>query len=104
MISNEIHQSLKSYDPWIMLSPLEFDTLGDTIPLIPTKEEYDSIQSASTSPDDQHLVVSNSYSLPSWFNSLSSTFDYILHIFPSNESIMEIISRKQSPWDDNHHL
>jgi hypothetical protein len=98
-----VHQSLESSDPWIMPSPLEFDTLGDTMPLSPAEAKYDAIQSTSPSPDDQHLVASNSYSLPSWLNSLSSTFDYILHIFPSDESIMEMLSIEESPWDDNHH-
>ena len=36
MISTMAHQSFKSYDPWIVPSPLEFDTLGDTMPLSPT--------------------------------------------------------------------
>jgi hypothetical protein len=103
MISTTIHQSLESSDPWIVPSPLEFDTLGDSMSLSPTEAKYDAIQSASPSPDDQHLVASNSYSLPSWLNSLSSTFDYILHIFPSDESIMEMLSIKESPWNDNHH-
>jgi len=103
MIFTTIHQSLESSDPWIVPSPLEFDTLGDIMPLSPAEAKYDAIQSASPSLDDQHLVVPNSYSLPSWLNSLSSTFDYILRFFPSDESIMEIISIEESPWDDNHH-
>jgi hypothetical protein len=58
---------------------------------------------ASPSLDDQHLLASNTYSLPSWLDSLSSTFDYILWIFPSDESIMEMLSIEEVPWDDNHH-
>jgi hypothetical protein len=103
MISTMAHQSFESSDPWIVPSPLEFDTLGDTMPLSPTEAEYDAIQSASPSPDDQHLLASTTYSLPSWLDSLSSTFDYILHIFPSDESIMEMLSIEEAPWDDNHH-
>jgi hypothetical protein len=81
MISTMVHQSLESSDPWIVPSPLEFDTLGDTMPLSPAEAKYDTIQSTSPSPDDQHLLASTSYSLPSWLDSLSSTFDYILHNF-----------------------
>jgi hypothetical protein len=103
MILTMVHQSLESSDPWIVPSPLEFDSLGDTMPLSPAEVEYDAIQSASPSPDDQHLLASNSYSLPSWLDSLSSTFDYILWIFPSDESIMEMLSIEEAPWDDNHH-
>jgi hypothetical protein len=103
MILTMVHQSLESSDPWIIPSPLEFDSLGDTMPLSPTKVEYDTIQSTSPSPDDQHLLASNFSSLPSCLDSLSSTFDYILHIFPSDESIMEMTSIEEAPWDDNHH-
>jgi hypothetical protein len=103
MTSTMAHQSYESSYPWIMPSPLEFDALGDTMPLSPAEAEYDAIQSTSPSPDDQHLLVSMTYSLPSWLDSLSSTFDYILHIFPSDESIMEMLSIEEAPWDDNHH-
>jgi hypothetical protein len=102
MILTMVHQSLESSDPWIVPIPLEFNTLGDTMPLSLSKVEYEAIQSTSPSPDDQHLLVYNSYSLPSWLDSLSSTFDYILQIFPSDESIMEMLNIKESPWDDNH--
>jgi hypothetical protein len=103
MISTMAHRSFESSDPWIILSPLEFDTVGGTMPLSHAKAEYDTIQSTSPSPDDQHMLVSMNYSLPSWLDSLSSTFDYILHIFPSDESIMEILSIEEIPWDENHH-
>jgi hypothetical protein len=33
MISTMPYQSLESSDPWIVPSPLEFDVLGDTMPL-----------------------------------------------------------------------
>jgi hypothetical protein len=103
MILTMVHQSLESSDPWIIASPLEFDSLGDTMPLSHAKSEYDAIQSTSPSPDDQHLLAYNSYSLPSWLDSLSSTFYYILQIFPLDESIMEMLSIEEAPWDDNHH-
>jgi hypothetical protein len=97
------YQSYKSSDPWVVPSPLEFDALGDTIPLSPFEASYNSIQSASPSLDDQHPLASNTYLFPSWLDSLSSTFYYILQIFPSDESIMEMLSIEEAPWDDNHH-
>jgi hypothetical protein len=103
MILNMSHQSFESFDPWIMPSPLEFDTLGDTMPLSSVEVEYDVIHPASPSLGNQHLLESTTYSLPSWLDSLPSTFDYILHIFPSNESIMKILSIEEAPWDGNHH-
>ena len=61
MISTMVHQSFKSSDPWIVPSPLEFSTLGDTMPLSPAEAKYDVIHFASPSMDDQHLLVSTSY-------------------------------------------
>jgi len=103
MISTKVYQFLESFDLWIVPSPLEFDSLGDIMPLSPVEAKYDAIQYTSPSPNDQHLLESTFYSLPSWLYSLSSSFDYILHIFPSDESIMEMISIEEAPWDDNHH-
>jgi hypothetical protein len=103
MISTMAYQSLESSNPWIVPSPLEFNALGDTMPLSPAKTSYVAIQSTSPSSDDQHLLAPDSYSMPSWLNSLSSTIDYISPIFPSDESIMEILSIDKLPWDDNHH-
>jgi hypothetical protein len=41
--------------------------------------------------------------MPSWLNSLSSAIDYISQIFPSDESIMEMLSLDDVPWNDSHH-
>jgi hypothetical protein len=65
MISNMAYQSFESSDPWIMPSPLEFNTLVDTMPLSPAEAEYDAIQYASPSLDDQHMLASMTYLLPS---------------------------------------
>lgn len=94
---------MESSDPWVVPSPLEFDALGDTMPLSPAEASYVAIQSASPSSNDQHLLASDTYLMPSWLNSLMSVFDYISQIFPSDESIMEMLSIDDVPWDDNHH-
>jgi hypothetical protein len=65
MILTMAHQSFKSFDQWIAPSPLEFDTLGDTIPLSPAKAEYNAIKSNSPSFHEKHLLASTTYSLPS---------------------------------------
>jgi hypothetical protein len=103
MISTAAYQSLESSDPWIVPSPLEFDALGDTVPLSPAETSYVSIQSTSPSSDDQHLLAPDSYSMPSRLSSLSSAIDYISPIFPSDESIKEMLSIDELPRDDNHH-
>jgi hypothetical protein len=103
MILTMVYQSLASSDPWIVPSPLEFDALGDTMPLRPYETSCVSIQYVSPSSDDQHLLAPDTYSMPSWLNSLSSKIDYISQIFPSNESIMEMLSLDDVPWNDSHH-
>jgi hypothetical protein len=103
MISTWPQQSLESSDPWIVPSPLEFDGLSDTMPLSPAEAAYVAIQSTSPSSNTSHSLALDTYSLPSWLNSLSSAVDYISHIFPSDESIMEMLSIDDLPWDDNHH-
>jgi hypothetical protein len=103
MISTWPQQSLESSDPWIVPSPLEFDGLSDLMPLSPAEAAYVAIQSTSPSSNTSHTLALDTYSLPSWLNSLSSAVDYISHIFPSDESIMEMLSIDDLPWDDNHH-
>jgi hypothetical protein len=103
MISTMVYQSLESSNPWIVPSLLEFDALGDTMPLSPAETSYVSIQTSSASSDDQHLLAPNTYSMPMWLNSLTSAFDYISQIFPFDESILEILSIDNLPWDDSHH-
>jgi hypothetical protein len=103
MILTTVYKSLESSDPWIVPSPLEFDALGDTMPLSPIETSYIAIQSTSPSSYDQHLLAPNSYSMPSWLNSLMSAFDYISQFFSSDEYIMEILSINDVPWDDFHY-
>jgi hypothetical protein len=103
MISIAAYQYFESYDPWIVPSPLEFDALGDTVPLSLAKKSYVSIQSISPSLDDQHLLAPDSYSMPSRFSSLLSVIDYISPVFPSDESILEMLRIDELPRDDNHH-
>jgi hypothetical protein len=103
MISTMAYQSLESSDPWIVPSPLEFDALGDTVPLSPAEKSYVVVQSTSPSSYDHHLLAPDNYLMPSWLSSLSSAIDYISPIFPSDESIIEMLSIDAIPQDDNHH-
>jgi hypothetical protein len=92
MISTAGYQSLESSDPWIVPCPLEFDALGDTMPLSPTETSYVSIQSISPLSYDQHLLAPDVSSMQSRLSSLSSTIDYISPTFPSDESTSGNIS------------
>jgi hypothetical protein len=75
MISTTSYQSLESFNPWIIPSPLEFIALGDTMPLNPAKTSYVSVQPYSPSSDDQHLFAPDNSSMQSWLSSLSSEID-----------------------------
>jgi hypothetical protein len=71
MISTTVYQSLESSDPWIVPSPLEFDALGETMPFSLAETSYVSIQSTSPSSNDQNILAPDTYSMPSWLNSLT---------------------------------
>jgi hypothetical protein len=103
MISTAAYQSLESSDAWIVPRPLEFDALGDTVPLSPAETSYISTQSTSPSSDDQHLLTTDSSSMQSWLSSLSSAIDYISPIFSFDESIPEMLRIDKLPRDNNHH-
>jgi hypothetical protein len=103
MIWTVAYQSLESSDSWILPCPLEFDALGDTVPLSLAAMSYISIQSASPSSGDQHLLAPDISSMQSWLSSLSSMIDYISPTFPSDESIPEMLHIDKLPWDNNRH-
>ena len=65
---------------------------------------YDAIQTISDAYiDDHHLVASDPYHLPYWLDSPLPTLDYLSQNFPSNKSIMEVMSLDESSWEDSHH-
>ena len=73
--------------------------------LSPHEAMYESIQSIFyVYIDDHHLVESDPYHLPYWLDSPLLTLDYLSQTFPSNESIMEIMSLDEYLWDESHHL
>jgi hypothetical protein len=103
MISTVAYQSLESSDPWIVPCLLEFDALGDTVPLSPAETSYVSIQSASPSSDDQHLLAPEGSSMQSRLSSLPSVIDYISPVLSSDESISKMLHIDKLPWDNNCH-
>ena len=105
MISYTIPQSHESLDPWVVPDLSDIDLLGDTMPLSRAKATYNAIQSvdAHLECDDVHLVTFSPYSLPSWLSSPPPSFDYVSNTFPSDESIIEVMSLDYLPWKDHHH-
>ena len=64
---------------------------------------YDTIQTFSNDhTDDLHLVASDPYHLPYWLEPSLPVLDYLSDTFPSDESIMEIMSIDESIWEDHH--
>ena len=53
--------------------------------------------------DDLYLVASDPYHLPYWLEPSLPILDYLSQNFPSDESIMEIISMNEPIWEDHHH-
>jgi hypothetical protein len=87
MISTSVHETLASFDPWIVLAPGDYLHYGNQIPLSPVEYAYQAIQSANpsttslddSSPDPFHIIL------------------------PTDEMIMSVMSMEDSPWDDGHH-
>jgi hypothetical protein len=87
MISNSIHGTPMSYDPWMVPNPGDHLRYGDEMPLSLVESAYQAIQSATLStlslgdlsPDPFHII------------------------FPMDEMIMSVMSMKDTPWDDGHH-
>ena len=48
-------------------------------------------------------MASDPYHLPYWLDSPIPTLDYLSNTFPSDESIMEIMSVDEPVWEDHHH-
>ena len=91
-----------------MISTIGFSTKGKEIvessSLGPHEEMYDAIQSISDDHvDDLHLVALDPYHLPYWLEPSLPTLDYLTQTFPSDESIMEIMSESEPVWKDHHH-
>ena len=53
--------------------------------------------------DDLHLVASDPYHLPYWLEPSLPILDDLSQTFPSDESIIEIMSTNEPVWEDHHH-
>jgi hypothetical protein len=87
MISTNIHETLESYDPWIVPNSGDYLHYENQIPLSLVKSVYQSIQSTTPSP-------------PSLCDISPDPFHVI---FPTDDMIMSDMSMEDNPWDDGHH-
>ena len=68
------------------------------------KALYNAIQYASDAyVNDQHLVASYPYHMHYWIDSPLLNLDYLSWYFPSDESIMVIMSLDECLWEDHNH-
>ena len=91
-----------------MISTTGYSTKGKEVvessSLGPYEALYDAVQSAyDVYSDDLHLVASDPYHLPYWIEPSLPTLDYLSQNFPSDESIMEIMSESKPIWEDHDH-
>jgi len=96
--------SIKS-NLWVIPSPDLVDTWGDVMSLSLAEINYVEIVSASASVPIDHTTSSmslNMYSQSPWLGSSDST-DPLTKTFPSDESIMEIMSLEEARWNDTQH-
>jgi hypothetical protein len=87
MILTIVGEIPESYDPWIVTSLAEYPHYGDQMPLSPVELTSQDIQSESpsshsrfdTSPDPFHMI------------------------FQTDETVMEVMSVEDTPWDNGYH-
>jgi hypothetical protein len=87
MISTSVGEIPESYDPWIVPRLEECPRYGDQMPLSPVELTYQAIQLTS----------------PSSHSPFDTSPDPFHTIFQTDETIMEIMSMEDTPWDDGHH-
>jgi hypothetical protein len=105
MISTDTSKSLNSYDPWVVPSPSKYDNYKNRMPLSPIEITYEAIRSTSVASYDTHDPMSDvldeySHSSQLIYKASPDPFDDTFHI---DESILEVMSLEETPWDDSHH-
>ena len=93
-------------DPWILPTP---STLSEPIvtdmPLPATMVAYQAnLESvAEPSPSSSWMEEEDPYVLPTWAVQSSHAHDFLDSVFPSDEAIIEAMSRIEPPWEELHH-
>ena len=91
-----------------MISSFDYDPKGKQIVestlLSPHEEMYNVIQTLfDEQTDELHLMALDPYHLSYWLEPSLPILDYLSQTFPSDESIMEIMSTNEPIWEDHHH-
>ena len=100
-----VNMMLVKSDPWVIPPRDQVDAFDDGMPLSPTEINYVEIVSASTSISTNHTTLGtylDTYYQSPWLGSSDSS-NPLIENFPTNKSIMEIMSLEEAPWNDTHH-
>ena len=92
--------------PWILPSPSPSNRPIKTDVSFPTamiayQSNLDCV--AKPSPSSLRMEEEELYVLPAWAIESSHTHDFLDHVFPSDEAIIEAMSRVEPPWEELHH-
>jgi len=93
------------FDPWVTPSPDLVDTWGEVMPLSPAEINYVEIVLASSFISFDSPVSRTSldmYSQSPWLGASKSP-EPLVETFLVDESIMEVMSLEEPPWNDTHH-
>jgi len=107
MISTFCSKSIVSIDPWVIPHSSNIESFGDAMPLYLVELSYSTIQTKDKyAKTISKLLLDEepyNFSSPYWVTLEHFKDEFLDFIFPSDESIMEVMSLQDQPWEDHHH-
>lgn len=95
-----------SMDPWILPTPNQIVSFGDAMPLSPLDQNYQEIVLALMVTSESHIIFSMNLDIyvPSPWLGYWDSLDPLNKTFTTEESIVEVMSLENTPWNDLHHF
>ena len=93
-------------DPWILPTPNpSSEPIVTHVPLLATMVAYQVNLGcvAEPSPSSPQIEEEDPYVLLAWAVESSHVHDCLDSVFPSDEAIIEAMSRVEPPWEELHH-
>ena len=93
-------------DPWILPSPSpSSEAIEMSVPFPAVMIAYQANLQSATEPcsSSSRTEEEDPYVLPAWAVQSSHAHDCLDTVFPSNEAIIEAMSRVEPPWEELHH-
>ena len=94
-------------DPWILPTPSPSSKPIETYMPFPAAMIAYQVNLecvAEPSPSSSWMEDEDPYVLSAWEVESSHTHDYLDSVFPSDEAIIEAMSRVEPPWEELHHI